>query len=292
MCWEIQDLLSVLWGGFMIEYGELRKISLEFRRISSNFLCSKNDTASTQIQRFKTYIDTTPFISELIQSKIDNVDFDYTNCFISRAHGGWSAVSPPVDEACHIKAMYDYLGTIVQNGSNVFGAAMSYYHSSKKFDEIIQSFLSSAFKPIIDFINDGISKEMMIMEPVDSGKITQNIGNNYGSVSAAGRDVHSSNITSINNTASKELVELVDKLLSSIADIDMASTEKEDIIDDLETVREQVTSTEPKKSKLRKALSSISGFVEKVGVSLAVKGITTIDWQELIGKLTEFVSSL
>lgn len=264
---------------------------MDFRRISSNFLRSTNDTASVQIQRLKTYIDTTPFISELIHKEIDNVDYDFNNCFLSRAHGGWGAVSPPVDEACHIKAMYDYLDAIVQDGSNVLGVAMSYYHSAKKFDEIIQAFLGNAFKPLVDFINVGISKEMMILEPIDNGKITQNIEHNYGSVNAANRDIHSSNITSISNTLSNELLELVDKLLPSIADFEMENAEKEDLTDDLETIREQISSTEPKKTKLRKALTSITGLIEKIGVALAVKGITAIDWHELIRKLTEYIAN-
>ena len=41
----------------MITYSELRRISLDFRRLSSNFLNSTDDNAATMIQRFKKYID-------------------------------------------------------------------------------------------------------------------------------------------------------------------------------------------------------------------------------------------
>ena len=143
---------------------ELREISLSFRRLSSNFLNSTDGTASALIQRFKSYIDNTPFIADIIKNAIDGIDYDYHECFIEKAYGGWNGISPPVDERCHIKAMYDYLTVIVEAGSNVRGAAMSYYYASGKFDDIIKCFLDAAFKPLVDYVNDEISKKMISLE--------------------------------------------------------------------------------------------------------------------------------
>ena len=66
---------------------------------------------------------------------------------------------------------------------NVLGEAMHYYHSAKKFSEIIQSFVCNTFKPMIDYINDAISMEMIVLEaetklPVPT--VYQTIENNYG----------------------------------------------------------------------------------------------------------------
>lgn len=131
----------------MITYTELRRLSLDFRRLSSNFLNSTDDTAATMIQRFKKYIDDTPFISGIISDAIGEVDYDWQNCFRQSEHSGWHEIEVPVDEACHVKAMYDYLDYIISNGSNILGIAMHYPHSQKKFNEIIQHFLDIAFKP-------------------------------------------------------------------------------------------------------------------------------------------------
>ena len=70
----------------MITYTELRRISLDFRRLSSNFLNSTDDTAATMIQRFKKYIDDTPFIAEIISDTIGEVDYDWQNCFRQTEH--------------------------------------------------------------------------------------------------------------------------------------------------------------------------------------------------------------
>ena len=85
-----------------------------------------------------------------------------------------------------VKAMYDYLDYIISNGSNILGIAMHYPHSQKKFNEIIQHFLDIAFKPLIDFINDAISKEMILMEEQKPLGVTQNIGTVYGTVNQQG----------------------------------------------------------------------------------------------------------
>lgn len=105
----------------MITYTELRRLSLDFRRFSSNFLNSTDDTAATMIQRFKKYIDDTPFISGIISDAIGEVDYDWQNCFRQSKHSGWHEIEVPVDEACHVKAMYDYLDYIISNGSNILG---------------------------------------------------------------------------------------------------------------------------------------------------------------------------
>lgn len=136
----------------MITYTELRRLSLDFRRLSSNFLNSTDDTAATMIQRFKKYIDDTPFISGIISDAIGEVDYDWQNCFRQSKHSGWHEIEVPVDEACHVKAMYDYLDYIISNGSNILGIAMHYPHSQKKFNEIIQHFLDIAFKPKFKYI--------------------------------------------------------------------------------------------------------------------------------------------
>ena len=170
----------------MITYTELRRLSLDFRRLSSNFLNSTDDTAATMIQRFKKYIDDTPFISGIISDAIGEVDYDWQNCFRQSKHSGWHEIEVPVDEACHVKAMYDYLDYIISNGSNILGIAMHYPHSQKKFNEIIQHFLDIAFKPLIDFINDAISKEMILMEEQKPLGVTQNIGTVYGTVNQQG----------------------------------------------------------------------------------------------------------
>ena len=49
---------------------ELRKLSLEFRRLSSNLLNSTDDTADINLSRFLKFINGNELISGIIQDKI------------------------------------------------------------------------------------------------------------------------------------------------------------------------------------------------------------------------------
>jgi len=284
----------------MITYRELREMSLVFRRLSSNFLNSTDDTAQILIQRFKIYIDTTPFISELLRKTMDGVEYDFKECFASNAHGGWSEVRPPVDESCHIKAMYDYMSAIISNNANVRGVAISYYHSTNKFNDRIQNFLNNAFKPLIDYINDAISREMIIVEEENkkiTTPMTQNIENVHGTVIQQG----TGNITSHTNIVNNEvqaILDLLDRILPSLEELhnDIPNDVLDDVKDDLFSVNEQLKSQSPKKNRLQKALAGIKKFMSdfsmKLAVSLAASSVTQTDWSVLISQIEVFITSL
>ena len=143
---------------------ELRKLSLEFRRLSSNLLNSTDDTADINLSRFLKFIDGNELILGFIKDKISDVDYDFKKCYAIGC-SGWADFNPPEDEACHIKAQYDYLLFINNEDKvNVRGQAMRYCWSSRKINDNIQSFLDMAFKPLIDFINDYLSMEMIIFD--------------------------------------------------------------------------------------------------------------------------------
>ncbi len=283
----------------MITYSELRRISLDFRRLSSNFLNSTDDNAATMIQRFKKYIDDTPFIEELISNTISRVDYNWQDCFKQSNHSGWYEVNVPVDEACHVKAMYDYLECIINNGSNILGIAMNYARSQKQFNEIIQHFLDIAFKPLIDFINDAISKEMILMEEQKPFALTQNFGTVYGTINQQGNGTINSEtkVTTGNAEQIAIIEELIKKILPHLNDIpDIPKDATDDVKDDIESIKEQISAPEPKKKRLQKAADGIKKFFgdfsTQLAVALAAHAITNADWTALVATVERLISSL
>ena len=129
----------------MISYRELKELSLDFRRLSSNLLNATHDNADVQLERFKKFIDTTPFIHENIHKRTSDLEYNYNECFITSSSGDWTRICVPTDESCHLKAMYDYLTIINDEEANVYQHARAYSRSSK-INEMIQSFLSDAFE--------------------------------------------------------------------------------------------------------------------------------------------------
>ncbi len=274
---------------------ELRKLSLEFRRLSSNLLNSTNDTADINLSRFLKFIDGNELISGIIQDKILGVDYDFKMCYtIDRP--GWADYNPPEDEACHIKAQYDYLNFInYENTVNVRNQAMKYYWSDKKINTIIQNFLDMAFKPLIDFINDQLSMEMIVYDEeakaMGGNTYIQNIETVNGSASQQNSGVINTYNTT-NDTSS--MLELIDKLLASLPEIQGVDAEEiENVKDDLEMVQEQLKLDNPKKNRIGKALVGIKKFAgdfsKELAVTLAAGAVTGADWGMLLQQLENFI---
>lgn len=274
---------------------ELRKLSLEFRRLSSNLLNSTNDTADINISRFLKFIDGNELISEIIQDKISGVDYDFKECY-DICSADWADYTPPVDEACHIKAQYDYLNFInSENTVNVRSQAMNYCWSDNNINTVIQNFLEIAFKLLIDFINDQLSIEMIVLDEeaktMGGNTYIQNIKTVNGSASQQNSGVINTYNTT-NDTSS--MLELIDKLLASLPEIQGVNTEEiENVKDDLEMVQEQLKTDNPKKSRIGKALAGIKKFVSdfsmKLAVTLTAGAVTGADWGVLLRKLENFI---
>lgn len=239
----------------MSDLKALRILSLDFRRLSSNFLNATSENACVLSKRFLAFLDKNAFIHQLLMEEFDGVSYDFHDCFNDHDLDGcgWSEIVPPADESCHLKAMYDYLTDIVQKGGNIFGAAIGYLHSSNSCDDVIQDFISQAFKPLIDFITDAISKEMVLTEEetkVPISSVTQNIHTVNGTVVQGTGDITITNTTITNDV--KSLLELIDRLRPAIDVMDVDHDVKESIRDDLDILAEQMNSMAPKKVVCKK----------------------------------------
>lgn len=274
---------------------ELRKVSLSFRRVSSNLLNTDRDSADVCLTRFLKFIDDTPEISKIIHSAIDGIDYDFNNCFGINDYGRDCKI--PVDEKEHLKAQYDFAHSIADDEKdNVLKEAFKVYRSPNS--DKVREFISDYFKPMIDYINDAISTEMIILEESESKmnpSIIQHIGANYGTMNTQG----TGSIVTTNNTnvVLNDINSLLSKILPSIDAIeDISDDDKESITDDLESIKEQVNAKEPKKSRLQKALANIKKFAGdfsmKLAVSLAVGAVTKVDWNLLIQNVEQFISQI
>lgn len=282
-----------------MNYAELRKLSLEFRRLSSNLLNSNMDNADVNLSRFLDFINTNEFIKSFLNEKIAGVEYDFKECFVIE-DSEWSEFNIPTDEKCHIKAQYDYMTFISEAGKNgVQSQALSFCWSDRKINTMIQKFLDKAFKPLIDFINDQISLEMIVMDEerkTNLGNTTyiQNIETLNGAANQQSNGVI--NNYNINNDIAA-ILSLVDKIIPSLLSIsDVDVDEIESVRDDLEVVQEQLKTPTPKKNRLSKALVGIKKFAKefsmKLAVSVATSAVTGTNWNLLIQQLEDFIEKM
>ena len=274
---------------------ELRKLSLEFRRLSSNLLNSTDDTADINLSRFLKFIDGNELILGFIKGKISDVDYDFKKCYAIGC-SGWADFNPPEDEACHIKAQYDYL-LFINNEDKVYvrGQAMRYCWSSRKINDNIQSFLDMAFKPLIDFINDYLSMEMIIFDEEEKTMSGNTYIQNIETVNGSASQQNSGVINTYNTTNdTSSMIALIGKLLASLPGIQGVDAEEiENVKDDLEMIQEQLKSDAPKKNRIGKALAGIKKFTcdfsMRLAVSLAAGAVTGTEWNMLLQQVENFI---
>jgi len=290
LCWCFKNLLCILRGRYMTQY-ELKSLSLRFRRTSSNLLNANDDNAAVMMQRFKYLIDETPFIADTLRKAMSGKEYDYHECF-TNDRNSWAEINPPCDEGCHIKAQYDFLSEICEKGK-VFGYAMRYRCKSNNINDITQHFINIAFKPLIDYINDEISKELILQEETIKAQapMQQNIyGSVYGSANQASGDIHSSNETLVNNI--REIAQLIEELLPAIKNADLDEDDKANAIDDLESINEEISKAAPKKVRLKKASSGICNFLSKSASVVSASVILAEKLPLLIDHINAFIATL
>ena len=278
----------------MSDITEMRKKSLEFRRLSSNLLRSTHEDANVNMARFANYLDNDSYICNLLHSVIDKVEYDFKDCF-RLDEPGWNKFVPPFDEKQHLKAQYDLMQYVLSS-RNVLGIALGFYWSEKSHDEIVQNFLKMAFKPMIDFLIDAISKEMILLEEEDAK--TQLVVQNINTVQ--GNAIQQTGNGTVNATVNvsdqaPELITLIDRIILELDKIKDASDEVENVIDDLESLKEQVLSDSPKLSRMKKALDGVRKFgndvLVKLAVSLTSNSILSANWPVLVQQVESFISN-
>lgn len=274
---------------------ELRKISLTFRRVSSNLLKSERENADVNLARFMKYIEDVDIIKKIVHEAVDGVQFNYEDCFFVNDFGR-GGINIPVDEKKHLKAQYDYAFAIIDDEKNsVYRQTMQNYRSAAT--DKIQEFLANSFKPMIDYINDAISMEMLIQEELENKSqpvIVQKVENNYGTMNTQGSGAISSNNET---TVADNIADVIERLLPSLEHLTAIDEEiVEDVKDDLESIKEQLQTRNPKKSRLQKALNGVKKFVSdfslQLSVAAATKLVNTTDWANLIMQLEFMLQSL
>lgn len=269
-----------------MELIDYRQTSLKFRRLSSNLLVTTYEDGNLHLIRLKKFIDNDLIMKKIISEKISTVDFDYkSNDFISLEDGYWAQVNQPVDEDEHMKAIYDYMTDMTIEEKDLKGIASRFYHDSNKYTDKVRHYIDIVFKPLIDYIISILSEEMMYLESKNDKNLgvvfNQTIANNYGATNFAQGDITSTNTVTMGVNEKENIKSLIAEISAMIKDINLDNDIKEDALDELEVIQEQVEDENPKPRRIRKACEGISNFITKLPSNiekstLIVAGVTKL----------------
>ena len=186
--------------------------------------------------------------------------------------------------------MYDYLIDITNEEEDIRWRAQKFSRSSgsKKWNDIIREYLDKAFKPLVDFIVDSLSMEMIGMDNIkQETHIHQNINKNYGTASIAQGNIESVNNVTLNDL--KDVKELVESIKDLIIKEEIDEEIKEEVVDDLETIEQEINSENPKHVKIRKAWYGVKSFISKIPEGVKKATIIATQCWELYEKLKPFI---
>ncbi len=269
---------------------ELRKVSMEFRRLSSNALRAKYDDGNLHLMRLRHYIEKNQYIQGIINDEIAGADIDYKTEFIV-TDGGWNYFNYPVCHSNHMKAILDYFYEITEKEIDIRGEARKYTCQSKKWDDIVRNFVEKLIKPFIDFVTDRISMDIMSKEQSNSSglSINQFIDKNYGTANIASGNITSTNKYNFNEI--EKINELISTLKTLIEESNFEDEIMEEYLDDLDTVAINVNLPEPKIVKLKKAVKGIGAFIKSIPATLNTSQLIVKNSEELMQTVDQFMKS-
>lgn len=261
-----------------MELIDYRKTSLKFRQLSSKMLITTYEEGNLHLIRLKRFMDSDDIIKKIISEKIITIEYDYksndykSNDFISLEDGYWAQVNPPIDEDAHMKAIYDYLTDMTKEEIDLRGIASRFHHDSNKYTDKVRHYIEIVFKPLADYIVGVLSEEMMYLENKNhkgTGIVfNQTIGNNYGATNFAQGDINSNNTVTVGTDEKEDIKSIIAEISSMIKDINIDTDIKEDVLDELEIIKEQVEDENPKPRRIKKACEGISNFITKLPANI------------------------
>ncbi|MGL4654634.1 MAG: hypothetical protein ACRCWM_01915 [Sarcina sp.] len=120
--------------------------------------------------------------------------------------------------------------------------------------------------------------------------VTQSIGgNNYGNMNIANGNIDAINI--VNQEQKEELINLIKFLKLSVMEQNLPRDDKDSVLDDLDTIEEQVESKSPKAIKLKKCIDGIKMFISKLPNTLATGSLIITKAEELYSKIKPLIEN-
>lgn len=143
---------------------ELRKISLEFRTLSSQMLKIDSQEEIVYMQAFFSFINDTPFIyNYIISCHIDNYDFE--NIF--KNLGYHDKLILPANQKELIDYEYQLMSYILSSKRKLFSYGQ-HYTSSNHFDDMISTFMRKVIEPFVVALRSFLEISLIDIDESDS----------------------------------------------------------------------------------------------------------------------------
>lgn len=233
---------------------DLKKISREFRSISSRLIQSSYEDIFPILNIFINTIENQEIIFEYIKNcKRDSYDVEAEVETVCRDWSGIFSLGNTAEE--EVYTIYHILKYIGEKQMNITMIAMG-YSRSKYYQEKVKAFHDRVTLVLVNHIENylmniaidmGYDEEVKHMITVNGTQV--NISNGNSTLNA---------VQNNNNNESSELIKIIDDIRGSIIDESIPKEEKELILENVEAIQEQLESDKPKKGLIKTCLSGLN----------------------------------
>lgn len=243
---------------------ELKIISYEFRRISNRLLQASYKEMLSVLNIFIDCIEKEKIIYEYVRNcKREGFDVEREVQDVYGSYGR-SIFSLGVTIEEEVYTVYNILKYILDNKLNVTGLA-SGYSNGKTYQERVKEFNNRVALVLVNNIEAYLTKINIDMGYDEEVKHMITINGTQVNISNGNSTL---NAVQNNNNEPNELIKMIELIKNSI-DESIPNEEKEMIIENIETVQDQLQSEKPKKGLIRTCLSGLNTVI--LGLPHAVK---------------------
>lgn len=247
---------------------ELKKQSRDFRSIASRTITSDFQMFNDNLKRLINYIDNNEIISKYIESCIDKDEKFNAEDEVNQVCGRYGVYfNNYTDEKKEVSYIYQILKFITDTNRDCRGYIMS-YSASNKYQDKLKGFCDNVVEPLINHI-DGNYERIFIEMGLDE-ETYFNVINNGGQVNIA-KDNGNINAIQVNNSELDKLVQNVKENIETIESLE----EKNEIMDNVEGIQEELKKTDIKKGRIRSFIASLRSKLPNIGNAIEVTAAIT-----------------
>ena len=247
---------------------ELKKQSRDFRTISSRTLTSDFQMFGDNLKRLINFIDNNEIIKNYIDSCVSEDDDFKIEDDVNQVCGSYNHIFDSyIDEQQEVSYIYQILKYIVDNDKDCRAYTVA-YSTSRQYQDKLKGFCDNVVEPLVNHIDSNYERIFIEMGYDEDSKYEITI--NGGQVNIAKDNA----FISANQTNYGEIDKLVANIRQNIDKIEDKEI-RQDIIDNVEGIQEELSKKDVKKGRIKSFISSLQIILPKIGNIIEVSAAVT-----------------
>lgn len=246
---------------------ELTLLDIEFRIQASRLLNMKYGQEINSIKRFLHFIENNELIIGFVNQN-NNIRYDMEEIIKSKE---WRTLYDiPIEKEHEIAWVYQFLKYCEANVKDL-SYISSDYSNSRKFKDNINAFCNMVINPFINYISSFLLEVKINMGYDKSENVKIEVKNESGQVNVAmqGSSIAATNTVNISQNDIDKINNLDTHIIELLKKEDIDEEVKEDMVDDIVMITEQINSPQPSTNRIKKAITGLKTG-EKVLSSVSV----------------------